>query len=177
MKKLISSLAIGLLGIAASFAVTMHTNSDGLGGTYLTFDGNTQVNINLSASIVAVGWYDYNNPTVLNPASIHSGILDFFRPGDVIGIWVETAGGQILTSSQTTVAGTIFASAMYDPSNPILGNRFYIGGSVIGGEFYSYEMMDSRWGHPPGQPLPGVLAALALCGVAAALKLRKNRVN
>jgi len=175
MKKMFASLAVGLLGLTASFAATMHLQEAANGDNYFTFDGNTQVNISLSSSIVAVGWYDYSNPTELKPGSIHNGILDFFRPGAVIGIWVETKEGLILTSSQTSVAGAQVAQVIYMPENPAFGPRFYIGGPVLGDEFYSYAMADSRWGHPPGTPLPGALTALVLCGGAAALYRMKRK--
>jgi len=150
---------------------------------FFTFDNNAEVNVSYSGSILEIGWYDHNNPTVLH-APVSSSTLGFFTSSDVISVWVKCLDNQnneiILTTtdvsafhSNTLLAGTLFLNNM---------DLFYIGGPMLnGGEFYSYSITAQAWGGPidppTGEPLPGVLAALAISGTLMVGKSMKNKAK
>jgi len=173
MKKTLASLAAAALTIASSFAVTMTYNPIG----FFTFDGNAEVNIAYSGSILEIGWYDHNNPTVMH-SSVSSTTLGFFSSTDVISIWVKcldnASNELIFTSTATGIPGTTLAGTLFLDNLDL----FYIGGPMLnGGEFYSYSMSAKNWSGngPVGEPLPGVLAALAIGGcVIAGKKIRSK---
>lgn len=176
MKKLITAIAIAIMGISSSFAGILNYNST---AGYFTFNTTTEVSLievftGFSGSILEVGWYNYNDPTTLN-SSLDATTLGFFNSDDVISIWVKCLDHEsntlILTTTPTLIPDTIHAGSF------LMGNLFYIGGiDINGGEFYSYTITAKEW-YPKGEPLPGVISALVIGGAAFFGRKFRNKIR
>ena len=192
MRKCVVSLAVGLLSVVSLSAAIQFNFFDpfadlegsihGSNGVYFTFDSDTTVMIDDPSNHfkgMEFGWYDLSDPTVLNPSVTATNILGNFETDSMIGLWItaidkDTKQAVTITSTNTGISDYVFGR--FVTLDVIDDNRFYLGGRDLnGGEIYSVGHISSTpWNRPVGEPLPGVLAALAACGCVAVLKFRKK---
>ena len=183
MKKLF--LLFLMFGAALSAMSAYQYNVEGNQG-YLSFDGETTVAFDLTLEsrkdkdngqdnyidrgqgYADFGWYDLDDPG--KRGSFKNGASASFTEKDRIGFWVKDNAGNIYTSTKPDKDA---------PDNVIWGKSREIDGgfSVAGGDFgsngtqeyYTFKINTANSGNAPapsGQPLPGIIAVLAVGGIA-----------
>ncbi len=183
MKKLF--LLFLMFGAALSAMSAYQYNVEGNQG-YLSFDGETTVAFDLTLEsrkdkdngqdnyidrgqgYADFGWYDLDDTG--KRGSFNNGASATFNEGDRIGFWVKDNAGNIYTSTKPDKNA---------PDNVIWGKSREIDGgfSVAGGDFgsngtqeyYTFKINTANSGNAPapsGQPLPGIIAVLAVGGIA-----------
>jgi len=190
MKKLILAASLMVGTAFASFAAVQHNVNDGYpievsftftsDGSYGILFGLDPMNIAASPP-QAFGYYFIDNPTewfsgiftgnnsdyysnnVSNFGTsfvdIETGYLGEFKAGDTIGLWVQDRWGMIWTSTDIEEG---YFNGVY---------RMH-GAFTVGAQSYSEF---AEMAPPVGEPLPGVIAALAIGGCAfLGKKLRKS---
>jgi len=194
MKKLILAASLMVGAAFASFA-EVQMNQDWQGGGYVlvtyTFTTNGSYGILLGnrpgdyftmADMTDFGYYFIDDPDTLISGTIiehnseylstftyaedrfenlTTGYLGDFQAGDTIGIYIKSAG--YLRTSTTGEGGCCFTPFPH----------FWIGGSSGFIDFHVFELTSS----PNGEPLPGVLAVLAIGGCAFLGRKFRNRIK
>lgn len=179
MKLLVAAIVAVIANVAsAAYQYNpVYDGSAGKTGGYFTFDTNTTLSMEASVyktwainpiySIADFGYYNMNDNVFV---SNQNGVLGSFNANDKIGIWISDTRGNVFTSTDTGKNGAIFD---YSDQN---GNKFclYTGGKtwIFHPNHYEYELSYTE--SPTGQPLPGVLATVLCCGIAAAAATKKN---
>ena len=156
---------------------------DNAGSFYLAF-GVHQANISSSA-IFAFGYYFIDDPATLYSGTLigntsdyyssraggwyvdlNTGYLGDFNAGDTIGIWIqETAGGAIKTTTGLPPLG----------GNEARGTLMSDGSTHVHLSSIMFHFVEIN--PPVGEPLPGVLAALAIGGVAFISRKIRNKMK
>jgi len=183
MKKIITTICLIVGTALVSFGGVQLYSAYGSDKWHFWFDSDGGYGINffadyypleITAAISAFGWYDFNNPTELFAGTFTGpglGYFGEFKAGDAIGVWIQTDGS----------LGEVPGIYTFNPIG--LGN--YIG-SGVGGVcmiFYDHDFSKDinflviDMNAPPGQPLPGVMAALAIGGCIFLGRKLKNRVK
>ena len=154
-------------------------------GMYFTFDANTSLfaptfvdgaQHQKTHNVVAFGYYFLDNPANLIAGDFSTGHLGNFKAGDMIGYWVQSTGidninAGIYTTTKTGIDEHVFYNGFYN------GKFYFIGlrSDSIGNYAAGFIFVE---GTPPaGEPLPGVIAALAIGGCAFLGMKLKNRVK
>jgi len=134
---------------------------------------------------------EINNGIVLggNVATVDANIgnLGSFKAGDTIGLWILTSrdfyGDNIfMTSSDTGLAAHTYTLCCVEAGDYTFENGYPIGNPQDSYAFYQahfyYDRTFIRFvQNPHGEPLPGVLAALAIGGAIVAGKRMKSKIR
>ena len=190
MKSFASALVIcAAMSVMAAYQYNVKGNQGWLsfdGATTVSFDvvresqkdkDNGQENyIDRGQGINDYGWYNIETGA---SGSLKDGATASFSESDKIGFWVKDEKGNVYTSTKPS---------RKSPDNVIWGkSRAVEGGfSVAGGNFGSNGTQEyyvfkvnanaaSNGKAPSGQPLPGILAVLAVGGAAWGLKKAYDR--
>ena len=130
-------------------------------------------------NVVAFGYYYLSNPSKLIAGNVESGYLGSFNAGDAIGLWFEIKaeknGKTVEGFFSTTDVGqkTIFGISSYSGDE---GAFAWAGINSAIGYVASYYFTNTA--APVGEPLPGVMAALAVGGCAFLIGRKlKNRAK
>ncbi|MBR7119427.1 MAG: hypothetical protein IKC77_04445 [Lentisphaeria bacterium] len=181
MKKLI---VLFLFACCASVMGAYQYNVNGNQG-WLTFDGDTTLAFDLvlesrkdkdngqdnyidrGQGYADYGWYNLDTG---KSGSFNNGLSATFTENDRIGLWVKDNVGDVYVSTkpEKSVADNI----IWGKSREIAGG-FSIAGGNFGSngtqEYYTFKVNTQNTNGnnaPSGQPLPGILAVLAVGGVA-----------
>jgi len=176
MKKLILTTCLMVGAAFASFGgVIVHSGGDAA-EWHFSFSSHAVYGIEFSAPWPGdYGWYDFNNPGELQSGyatSISTGYLGEFKAGDAIGMWFKVYNGtgyEIYTFAPTDiwnfigagVSGGGFCEVFFPPSSYF--------------DYVSFRIVELA--PLSGQPLPGVMAALAIGGCIFLGRKLKNRVK
>ena len=161
---------------------------------YLTFDGDTTVAFDLSIesrkdkdngqdnyidrgqSYADYGWYNLDTGA---SGSFKDGVSATFTEKDRIGFWVKDNVGDVYTSTKPDKKAA--DNIIWGKSREINGG-FSVAGGNFGSngtqEYYVFTVNSANSNNktPSGQPLPGIIAVLAVGGVALGIrKIRKNK--
>jgi len=102
--------------------------------------------------------------TVEHILDVNTGFLGDFKAGDTIGIWVQMNGGDFYTTTDSKGQGQSMYTLVFDAGTVITDFAF------LNTAFRFVDLTP-----PNGEPLPGVLAALAIGGCAfLGRKFRNN---
>ena len=183
--------AFGHESMALSFTFT----SDGSYGIAFgeRFDADEWRQWDSVPTIDAFGYYFLSDPTTLIAASFtgnnsdyfasvydfeylvdtDTGFLGNFNAGDTIGVWA-LMDGMIETSTDIGLGISPYFVTLIDwVSWPEVNPGYFgLGNSMMGPYMQVIEMAN-----PSGQPLPGVIAALAIGGCAFLGRKLRNRVK
>jgi len=199
MKKLILAICLIVGASFASFAgIQMYNPGFMHDGTGFTFDSDGSYGLLFGLVLerpfdtpIAFGYYHLSDPTTFYSGSftgndsdyfssivglpgctfvdINTGYLGEFKSGDIIGIWIQDGNGTIYTSLDTGREDVVFMGTSHWNG---LYNFFDLGSSAPC-YLHGIEMAP-----PVGEPLPGVMAALAIGGCAfLGRKIRKSIKN
>ena len=191
MKKNILTFALAVVS-ASSVMAAYQYNVKGNQG-YITFDSTTTLAFDLTLEsrkdkdngqdnyidrgegMSDYGWYNLDTGA---SGSFKNGLSATFSENDRIGLWVKDNTGDIYTSTKPDKSA---------PDNVIWGKSREINGgfSVAGGnfgsngtqEYYVFKVnnANSSGKTPSGQPLPGILAVLAVGGAAYGIRKIYNK--
>ena len=157
---------------------------------WLTFDSDTTVAFDLSRGgkdkdhenfidrgegIADYGWYNMDTGA---SGSFSNGAVATFTENDRIGLYVTDNTGKTYLSTKPTEP---FEDDIWGKAKVVDGN-LQLGGGNMGSngthEFYVFQVNTANINNktPSGQPLPGILAVLAVGGSAYGIrKLHKHR--
>jgi len=156
---------------------------------WLTFDSETTVAFDLSRSgkdkdhenfidrgegIADYGWYNLDTGAT---GSFSNGMAATFTEKDRIGLYVTDKTGNTYLSTKPT---SPFEDDIWGKAKIVDGNML-IGGGNMGSngthEFYVFKVntANASGKTPSGQPLPGILAVLAVGGAAFGIKKAYDR--
>lgn len=182
MKKYFCTFLL-LLCSATSVMAAYQYNVRGNQG-WLTFDGDTTVAFDLildsrkeqdngqdnyidrGQGFADYGWYNLDTG---NSGSFNNGASATFTEKDRIGFWVKDNVGDVYVSTRRgmdTASNVIWGkSREIDGGFSIAGGNFGSNGTQ---EYYVFKVNNANASGktPSGQPLPGILAVLAVGGVA-----------
>ncbi|MBQ9772659.1 MAG: hypothetical protein IJW23_12625 [Lentisphaeria bacterium] len=124
------------------------------------------------------GWYNLDSGA---SGSFNNGASATFTEKDRIGFWVKDNAGNVYTSTKPEKNAA--DNVIWGKSREINGG-FSIAGGDFGSngtqEYYTFKVNTANTGNktPSGQPLPGIIAVLAVGGLAlGAGKIYHNRKN
>ncbi len=170
MKKLMAVMV--MMATIPTFAAYQFVSYGKYLGGHMIFDGATTISMNINSftSGVAPVDFGYYMLGTTDMVSLKDATASF-NPGDEIGFWLRDAGGNITSTSS-------LSGATWMPQGSVLENGSYT--MFTGGNYpiyrYEYNYSIGEVTAPSGQPLPGVIAALAVGGgVLAVRKLRRKR--
>ena len=163
---------------------------------WLTFDGNTTLAFDLildsrkdkdngqdnyidrGQGFADYGWYNLDTGA---SGSFNNGMSASFTENDRIGFWVKDNVGDVYVSTKPEKDAA--ANIIWGKSREIDGG-FSVAGGNFGSngtqEYYVFKVnnANSNGKTPSGQPLPGILAVLAVGGIAfGASKLYRSKKN
>ena len=179
----------------SSVSAAYQYNVEGNQG-WLTFDGDTTVAFDLildsrkdkdngqdnyidrGQGFADYGWYNLETGA---RGSFKNGASASFTQDDRIGFWVKDNAGDIYVSTKPEKDAA--ANIIWGKSREIDGG-FSVAGGNFGSngtqEYYVFKVnnANSNGKTPSGQPLPGILAVLAVGGIAfGASKLYRSKKN
>ena len=181
MKKTVLAVCLMAGTTLASFGAVQCNFLDpwmeGYDQSYYTFDANGAVNFSFENSIakdtiIKFGYYFLDNPEQLFAGDLATGYLGDFKVGDAIGIWIENDGSSwnitpgIYTTTYTGMDGQYFEGS----GSGLIAVRT---GNMRLGLMFSLSQTDA----PVGEPLPGVIAALAIGGCAFFGRKLRNKMK
>jgi len=202
MKKLLLATILAAGTTLASFGAAVFT--EGFGGAYFLFNSAAEdFRLSLYApegKIGEIGLYDITTGQKILADS--TGSFGNFSAGDAVGIWIKNQ--DFSTSGKGTPGPGInavvaeYSSTEGGPGAYTFSMAPYFGGNMEEEFLMNFTLWQKNgqgnaWGNTPfvygtswgllatnapggsGQPLPGVLAALAITGVVAALKFRRQK--
>ena len=189
MKK--SILALVLLALGASVMAAYQYNTKGNQG-WLTFDSETTLAFDLERSgkdkdhdnfidrgdgLADYGWYNLETG---ESGSFNNGLSATFSANDRVGLYITDNKGNTYLSTKPKAP---FEDDIWGKAKMVDGN-LAIGGGNMGSngtkEFYVFKInaANASGKTPSGQPLPGILATLAIGGgTLVYLKKRKKLYN
>ena len=179
----------------SSVSAAYQYNVDGNQG-WLTFDGDTTVAFDLildsrkdkdngqdnyidrGQGFADYGWYNLDTGA---SGSFNNGMSASFTENDRIGFWVKDNVGDVYVSTmpeKDAAANIIWGKSQeIDGGFSVAGGNFGSNGTQ---EYYVFKVnsANSNGKTPSGQPLPGILAVLAVGGIAfGASKLYRSKKN
>ena len=181
-KRMLASLLI-LFTASAAMAAYQYNVKGNQG--YLTFDGDTTLAFDLildsrkdkdngqdnyidrGQGVADYGWYNLDTGA---KGSFSNGMSASFTENDRIGLWVKDNTGDIYVSTKPDENAA--SNVIWGKSREINGG-FSVAGGNFGSngtqEYYVFKVnsVNSNGKNPSGQPLPGLLAVLAVGGGAA----------
>ncbi len=181
MKKLL--LASIFCGLAISAMAAYQYETKGNQG-WLTFDSQTTVAFDLARSgkdkdhenfidrgegVADYGWYNLDTGAT---GSFSNGAAATFSENDRIGLYVTDNNGDTFLSTKPRRP---FEDDIWGKARIVDGN-LYLGGGNMGSngthEFYVFQVnaANASGKTPSGQPLPGIIAVLAVGGAAFGIK-------
>ena len=188
MKKLFSLCLICLLAVSAMAAFQYETKGN---QGWLTFDSETTVAFDLERSgkdknhenfidrgegVADFGWYNLETGET---GSFNNGLSATFSEDDRIGLYVTDNTGKTFMTTKpdknSPFDDDIWGKARVEDGNLKLGGGNM--GSNGTHEFYVFKVNSANASKnaPSGQPLPGILAVLAVGGAAVGLKKFCNK--
>ena len=127
------------------------------------------------------GWYNLDTGA---HGSFKDGQAATFNENDRIGLWVKDNAGDVYASTkpEKNAPDNILwgKSRIFDDSFAVAGGNFGSNGTQ---EYYVFKVSTANTSNnpPTGQPLPGIIAVLALGGAALGVKKwqsnKKNKVK
>ena len=194
IKKIILASFLTVSAISSVSAAYQY-NVEGNQG-WLTFDGDTTVAFDLildsrkdkdngqdnyidrGQGFADYGWYNLETGA---RGSFNNGASASFTENDRIGFWVKDNVGDVYVSTKPEKDAA--ANIIWGKSREIDGG-FSVAGGNFGSngtqEYYVFKVnnANSNGKTPSGQPLPGILAVLAVGGIAfGASKLYRSKKN
>ena len=189
MKKNILTFALAVVS-ASSVMAAYQYNVKGNQG-YLTFDGDTTLAFDLTLvsqkdngkdnyidrgqGVADYGWYNLDTGA---SGSFSNGISASFTENDRIGFWVKDNVGDVYVSTKpekNSAANVIWGKAQeINGGFSVAGGNFGSNGTQ---EYYVFKVnnANSSGKTPSGQPLPGILAVLAVGGAAYGIRKIYNK--
>jgi len=196
MKKLILAACLMVSAVFASFGAVQANNlgigpnSSPMWSFTFTSDGSWGLEFGSYTmnyrSITSFGYYFIDDPTTwysgtltgnnsiyfsnlgISFADANTGFLGDFKTGDTIGIWIITNKSGIngtYTSTDTGIhAGWIGSLTQFSNFNFNMGEN-------------GYHWIEMENPNPPGAPLPGVMAALAISGCVSLGRKIRNKIK
>ena len=161
---------------------------------WLTFDGSTTVSFDLSRSgkdegktqenfvdrggdYSDYGWYNLETGA---SGSFNNGASATFSENDRIGLWVKDNAGTVYTSTKPPKPTP--ENVFWGKTRVVEGNIAVFGGNMGSNgthEYYVFKVSTVKnpasGKSPSGQPLPGILAVLAVGGAAYGIKRWRNK--
>ena len=189
MKNILSGIMILFLATSAMAAYQYETKGN---QGWLTFDSTTTVAFDLQRSgkdkdhenfidrgegITDYGWYNLDTGAT---GSFNNGLSATFSENDRIGLYVTDNRGNTFLSTKPR---TPFEDDIWGKAKVVDGNLQLAGGNWGSNgthEYYVFKVNTSNASGkaPSGQPLPGILAVLAVGGAAfGAKKLYDRKKN
>lgn len=190
MKKVLSLLF--LLSLSSSVMAAYQYNTKGNQG-WLTFDSETTVAFDLSRSgkdndhenfidrgegIADYGWYNMETGEI---GSFSNGASATFSENDKIGLYITDSTGKTYWSTKPNKNES--DDVIWGKSKVVDGGLAVYGGNMGSNgthEYYVFKVNSNNANGkaPSGQPLPGIIATLAIGGGALVyLKKRKKLCN
>ena len=157
---------------------------------WLTFDSATTIAFDLGRSgkdkdhenfidrgegVVDYGWYNLDTD---DTGSFDNGQSATFNENDRIGLYVKDSTGKIFYSTKPEKNA---ADDILWGKSKIVDGSLYLGGGNMGSngthEFYVFKVntANASGKTPSGQPLPGIIATLAIGGAAFGIKKLYNK--
>ena len=172
-----------LCGLAVSAMAAYQYETKGNQG-WLTFDSETTVAFDLGRSgkdkdhenfidrgegVADYGWYNLETG---ESGSFNNGAAATFAENDRIGLYVTDSEGNTYLSTKPSKP---FEDDVWGKAKIVDGNLFLGGGNMGSNgthEFYVFKVntANSSGKTPSGQPLPGIIAVLAVGGAAFGVK-------
>ncbi len=181
MKKIITASVFMGLAISAMAAYQYETKGN---QGWLTFDSDTTVAFDLARSgkdkdhenfidrgegVVDYGWYNLDTGAT---GSFNNGLAATFTANDRIGLYVTDNQGNTFLSTKPR---SPFEEETWGKVRVSEGNLYLAGGNFGSNgthEYYVFKVNETNASGktPSGQPLPGILAVLAVGGAAFGIK-------
>ena len=190
--KLYLSLLLSIFTCVSAMAAYQYNVKGNQG--WLTFDGDTTVSFDLSrsgkdegktqenfidrgGSYSDYGWYNLDTGA---SGSFKDGAAATFSENDRIGLWVKDNDGTVYLSNKPPKNAP--DNAIWGKSRLVEGNIAIYGGNMGSNgthEYYVFKVSTAKNPADPkgpsGQPLPGILAVLAVGGAAFGIKRWRDK--